>query len=427
MADLALYLESRDTIREALTDIMTRRALSLSIETIDEGRFKEIKRWPKKRIEEIRDRARAAKAETIMNLPRYIDKAVESLERVSCDVYLAKTTNEAQKIVEEIVGEGKIIAKAKTNVGKEMKLTKVLETKGNTVYETDLGDRLIQLDQSSASHALAPALHIPLERMVKRIKEDTGHEVDPTPEALVTAARGKIREFILQANVGITGANFLAAEEGVIGICTNEGNARLVSSLPEEHLIVTGINKIIPSLDDASVIMLMLGIYGLGMPTTTYNSLISGPSRTADIQMNLVLGMHGPSKVHVLLLDNKRSDALGTPLEEALYCLNCGACADVCPAYAAVGPLFGGPNPPFGAIGPIWAAMQHSIEDSVQAGLYFCTLCGKCKEFCPVKIDLPRMLRYLRNQAHIEGLAPPPLDERSERVKTTGNVFGGDE
>jgi len=423
MADLALYLESRDVIREVLADTTTHRARRQSINTIDASRVQELARWSKEKLEKIRGLARAAKEEVISNLDFYIDKAIRALETFNCDVYLAKTTKEAQKIVEEIVGEGKLIAKAKTNVGKEMKLTEILETKGNRVVETDLGDRLVQMDGGPPSHALAPALHISLERMAELIRKETGIAVDPTPEAIVTAARGKIRELAIQADLGITGANFLTAEEGIVGICTNEGNARLVSSLPEEHLIVTGINKLIPSLDQAPAIIQLLGVYGVGMPTTCYTSLISGPSRTGDIQMKLVLGMHGPKKVHVLLLDNKRSEAVGTPLEEALYCLNCGACADVCPAYVAVGPRFG--DLLFGAIGPILAAMQHSIEKAGQAGLYLCTLCGKCKEFCPVQIDLPKILRYLRGQAHREGLAPPPLEERSERVKITGNIFGG--
>jgi len=423
MSDLALYLESRDIVDEALADKVTNLARRKSIKTGDANRTRELARWSREKLDKRRVLARAAKEEVISNLEFYIDKTIRALEAFACDVYLVKTPKEAQKIVEEIVGEDKLIAKAKTTVGKEIKLTEVLETKGNQVIETDLGDRLVQLDGNPPTHALAPALHLTLERIAELIREETGIAVDPIPEAIVAAARGKIRDMAIQADLGITGANFIAAEEGIVGICTNEGNARLVSSLPEEHLIVTGINKLIPSLEQAPAIIELIGLYGLGMPSTCYTSLISGPSRTGDIHMQVVLGMHGPKKVHVLLLDNKRSEAIGTPLEEALYCLNCGACADICPAYTAVGSHFG--DLLFGAIGPIWAAIQHSIERVVQAGLYLCTLCGKCLEFCPVKIDLPKILIYLRGQALRENLAPPPLEERSERVKTTGNVFGG--
>jgi len=423
MGDLAFYLESRDIVDEALADKVTNHARRQGIKTVDVKRAREIARWSSEKLEKRRSLARAAKKEFISNLGYYIEKAMRALEAFDCDVYLTKTSKEAQKIVEEIVGGDKLIVKAKTTVGKEMKLTQTLETIGNRVIETDLGDRLIQLDGSSPSHAIAPAMHLPLERITELIHEDTGIAVEPTPEAIVTAARGKIRDLIIQADLGITGANFITAEEGIIGICTNEGNARLVSSLPEEHIVVTGINKLIPSLEFAPAIIELLGVYSTGIPTTCYTSLISGPSRTSDIQKKTVLGMHGPKKVHVLFLDNKRSEAIGTSLEEALYCINCGACADVCPAYMAVGPRFG--DLLFGAIGPIWAAIQYSIERAVQAGLYYCTLCGKCEEFCPVKIDLPKILIYLRGQALRENLAPPPLEERSERVKTTGNIFGG--
>ncbi|MFX0194614.1 MAG: LUD domain-containing protein [Candidatus Hodarchaeota archaeon] len=423
MGDLTLYLESRDVVSEVLADKVTNRARKQSIKTVDESRTQGLAQWTKEKLEKRRKLARSAKEDTISNLEFYIDKAMQALEAFACNVYLAKTLKEAQKIVEEIVGEGKLIVKAKSTVGKEIKLTEILEAKGNQVVETDLGDRLVQLDGNPPSHALAPALHLPLKRIAELLGEEAGIPVDPTPKAIVDAARGKIREMVIQADLGITGANFIAAEEGIVGICTNEGNARLVSSLPDEHLVVTGINKLIPSLDQAPSIIELIGLYGLGMPSTCYTSLISGPSRTGDIQMRVVLGMHGPKKVHVLLLDNKRSDTVGTPLEAALYCLNCGACADICPAYVAVGSRFG--DLLFGAIGPIWAAIQYSIERAVQAGLYFCTLCGKCAEFCPVKIDLPKILIYLRGQALQENLAPPPLEERSERVKTTGNVFGG--
>lgn len=423
MGDLTLYLESRDVVSEILADKVTNHARKQSIKTVDEYRTRGLAQWSKEKLEKRRALARAAKEEAISNLEFYVDKAMRALEAFACNVYYAKTLKEAQKIVEEIVGEGKLIVKAKSTVGKEIKLTEMLETKGNQVVETDLGDRLVQLDGNPPSHALAPALHLPLERIAELLREETGISVDPTHKAIVDAARGKIRDMVIQADLGITGANFIAAEEGIVGICTNEGNARLVSSFPEEHLVVTGINKLIPSLDQAPAIIELIGLYGLGMQSTCYTSLISGPSRTGDIQMRVVLGMHGPKKVHILLLDNNRSATVGTPLEEALYCLNCGACADICPAYTAVGSRFG--DLLFGAIGPIWASIQHSIERAVQAGLYFCTLCGKCAEYCPVKIDLPKILIYLRGQALRENLAPPPLEERSERVKTTGNVFGG--
>ncbi|MFQ6125845.1 MAG: LUD domain-containing protein [Candidatus Heimdallarchaeota archaeon] len=423
MGNLPLYLESRDVVSEVLANKETNYARKQSIMTVDKSRAQGLAQWSKEKLEKKRALARAAKEEVISNLGFYVDKAMRALEAFACDVYLVKTLKEAQKIVEEIVGEGKLIVKSKSTVGKEMKLTEILETKGNRVVETDLGDRLVQLDGNPPSHALAPALHLPLKRIAELLRVETGIVVDPAPKAIVEAARGKIRDMVIQADLGITGANFIAAEEGIVGICTNEGNARLVSSLPEEHLVVTGINKLIPSLEQAPAIIELIGLFGLGMPSTCYTSLISGPSRTGDIQMQVVLGMHGPKKVHVLLLDNKRSDAIGTPLEEALFCLNCGACADVCPAYMAIGSRFG--DLLFGAIGPIWASIQHSIEKAVQAGLYFCTLCGKCAEFCPVKIDLPKILIYLRGQALRENLVPPPLEERSERVKTTGNVFGG--
>jgi len=423
MPDLALYLESRDIIRDALADSTTFQARKQGIQTVDRYRRQQLAKWPKKQLDQLRDSTRAAKADIISNLQRYTNQVIEALTAFDCNVYLAKTVDEAQNIIKMIVGENKLIIKSKTNVGKELELTKILETQKNRIIETDLGDRLVQMDQSSPSHPLAPAIHIPLDRMVELISADVGKTVEPTPKSIVAAARGKIRQYMIDADIGITGANFIAAAEGIIGVCSNEGNARLVSSLPEEHIIVTGVNKLIPSLDHAPKIIKLLSLYGLGMVATCYTSLISGPSRTGDIQFKLVLGMHGPKKVHVVLLDNERSNAIGTPLEEALYCLNCGTCADVCPAYAAVGPRFG--DVYAGAIGPIWAAIQHSVEKAVQSGLYYCTMCEKCKEFCPVKIDLPKILRYIRGQAHQADLSPEPLDERSTRVKTTGDVFGG--
>ncbi len=344
-------------------------------------------------LEELARRLRKAKEEVIKNLDHYVEQTMKSVERNGGKAYLARDSKEAREIVGKIVGSGKKVVMGKSMVAFEVGLRKYLQSLGNEVWETDLGELLIQLLDEPPSHIIGPALHLTKERVAKIFREKLGADVDEsTPhEKLVEVARKFLREKFLTADVGITGANAVAADTGSIVLIENEGNIRLSSSVPPVHVAITGIDKIVPTLEYAFIETMVQSAYA-GLYPPTYVNLTSGPSSTADIEHKRVSPAHGPKEFHLVLVDNGRSEiAKDEKLWEGLLCIRCGRCHFHCPVYRALDGKFGVP-PYSGPMGAMWSYFVY--RDPRPAML--CTHSGNCKDVCPMKINIPKVLEEIK-------------------------------
>jgi L-lactate dehydrogenase complex protein LldG len=336
--------------------------------------------------------------------------------------YLAKDADEARKIFSDIVGEGKLIVKSKSLVSDEIMLNESLESRGNEVYETDLGEFIIQLRKEKPTHIINPSVHVPKEEVAKTFSKLLGRKVDADIPKLVSVARGFLRDKFCNADIGITGANSVAARTGTLFIVENEGNARFVSNAPPVHICLTGIEKVVPTLEDAFKVAEVLPAYASGMLMSAYVSMITSPSRTADIEKTLVYGAHGPKELHVIFIDNGRTEMLKDPVfREALYCIRCGGCMYECPVYRVLGGSFG--HNYFGGIGIIWSAFTTGDDSLVAAAIDACTKCSRCKEVCPVNIDVPRMIEKLKERLAKKGYVSPKHREIKENILESGNPF----
>ena len=289
------------------------------------------------------------------------------------------------------------MVKGKSMVSEEVGLNAYLEAQGLKVVETDLGEWIIQLAGEHPSHLLAPALHKTREQIAVLLNQATGEPADPDNiEAMVKIARRALRQSFIDADIGVTGVNFAMADTGTIAIVTNEGNDRLVATLPPVHIAMLGVEKIVADLDDANAILKLLSRSATGQQQSVYVSYITGPSRTADIELSLTIGVHGPQELHLVLLDNGRLAMRDDPdFREALQCIRCAACANVCPAYQAVGAVFG--HIYTGPIGLMLTAFHHGLEHAA-GPQSLCVSCNACETVCPVGIPLARQILTLRQR-----------------------------
>src|SRR5438477_7043484 len=279
---------------------------------------------------------------------------------------------------------------------------------GVTPVETDLGEYIIQLAHERPSHIIAPAIHKTKGQVAELFSRELKRPGLPAdPEVLTKIAREELREKFLTADLGITGANFAVADTGTVVLVTNEGNGRMVTSLPRVHVAVMGVEKVVPSMSDLMVFLAILAKSATGQKLSVYTTLVQGPRRAGELE--------GPEEFHLVLLDNGRVDQLAGPLREALSCLRCGACLNVCPVYRQIGGHAYGYTYP-GPIGILLTAMLNGTE-SVKDLAHASSLCGACADACPVRIDIPRMLIELRKEVAEQRIAP-----WSERV--VFRVFG---
>lgn len=277
--------------------------------------IKILNRYPE--IAEKAKRIRKVKEEALRRIDELIDEAVKSLKSANAKPYYAETAGDAREIIGRIVGSGKVVVMSKSMAAEEIKLREHLESLGNEVWETDLGQLLVQLEEGKPMHTVAPAIHMTRERAAKLVEEKLGVKVDPDKiNEIVAAVRRFLREKFVKADVGITGANALAADTGSLVLVENEGNIRLVSSLPRIHIAVVPIDKIVPTISDALDVALVQAAFA-GLYPPTYISVITGPSSTGDIELVRVYGAHGPQELHVVLLDNGRKRALGNPFSRS--------------------------------------------------------------------------------------------------------------
>jgi L-lactate dehydrogenase complex protein LldF len=276
-------------------------------------------------------------------------------------------------------------------VTEEIHLSPALEKVGIKVWETDFGEYIVQLRDEPPYHIVTPAMHLNRGQIAKLFREKVDPKIDSDdPAYLMGAARRKLRQAFFAAEMGISGANFLVADAGVIAISTNEGNGRLCTSVPRIHVVVTGIEKVIPRLEDLAVLWPVLATSGTGQGITTYSTLIGGPRQPGEVD--------GPEEFHVVLVDNGRSQLLADPEQrEVLHCIRCGACLNICPVFRHVGGHTYGTTYP-GPIGSVLTPHLAGIKEFKHLS-YASSLCGACTSVCPVKIDLHHHLLQNRRNA----------------------------
>lgn len=346
-----------------------------------------------------RDELRPVKEYAIGHLAELVDRSVARLQDNGFIVFRARTAGEAVDYILKLV-QGGVVVKSKSNAVKEIGLVDALVAAGATVVETDLGDRICQMGNIPASHPIGPALHVPVQKVADLFAAETGQPVPPVPEEIVKVARETLRQRFFEAGVGISGANAICADTGSVVVMENEGNIRCVTNLPPVHIIVAGIEKIVPTLEDGIKVARAAGLYGMGLDFATYVSVISGPSRTHTVEGRVVYGLQGPGEVHIVLLEEGRWEAVKEGFAESLYCINCGSCLGRCPVYGELGERYG--HKYFGGIGVIHAAFGSGLDKALEAGLPLCLGCRKCVAACPVRIDTPGMIQRLRERAVAE-------------------------
>jgi L-lactate utilization protein LutB len=339
-------------------------------------------------------RLRKARKRAIGN-EALLNQAISNLRQNGMKVHRADSREQAVSFVLREIGNNKLIVKSKSNLTKEIRLNEALEIAGINVIETDIGDRIIQLCGDVPSHPTGPASHLTRHDIAKILTEHFGKKVESTPAAIVELLRNEISTYIDRSGRGITGANAIAAEEGAILLLHNEGNILQVSMRPEKHIVIAGIDKIYPNIEEAMNMLKIQTFCATGSLATSFVNIISSPSQTADIEKQLIKGVHGPRELCVILVDNHRGDIARSEYKDLLCCIGCGQCLLVCPAYGVYGNRFG-VDSHLGGKGLVYSALSNDNSAESDKGLGMCLSCRKCRQNCPVDIDIPSMVTKLR-------------------------------
>ncbi|GAA4329891.1 LutB/LldF family L-lactate oxidation iron-sulfur protein [Mucilaginibacter gynuensis] len=348
-------------------------------------------------LENAKRKAHVIKWKVMENLDKLLPEFESNFQRRGGKVIWANDAEEANKEILNILQRvgAKTVVKSKSMATEEIHLNEFLQNNQVEAIETDLGEYILQLLGQAPYHIVTPAMHLSKEDIAKLFNEKFGTPIDATPEQITQKARELLREKYLQAEVGITGANFLIADSGSIAISENEGNARLSTSFPKVHIAVVGIEKLIPSITDLDLFWPMLATHGTGQNLTVYNTILSGPRQANETD--------GPDEMYVVLLDNGRTNLLAQKDQrQGLYCIRCGACLSACPVYQNIG----GHSYQATYSGPIGSIITPHTDgmDKFKHLSYASSLCGKCSEVCPVKIDIHKMLLLNRRDAVNSGL-----------------------
>ena len=392
MSETAASFIAKSTIKAA--DLEHRRKINFNI-----SKYNAVVPIGKSQFTDVnitRERAKNIKWDAIENLDKYLLEFEQKITARGATVIWANDTAEAQEAIGTICKERncKTLVKSKSMVTEEIHLNDFLEASGIESVETDLGEYIQQLDGEPPYHIVTPAMHKSKEDVAKLFATKLGTKPDLTPEELTQVARIKLREKYTEAQVGVTGANFLIADIGGIAITENEGNGRLSCAWPKTHIAVVGIEKMIPSIHDLPLFWPLLATYGTGQKVTVYNSILTGPKQAGESD--------GPEEMFVILLDNGRTNLLANPTaREALYCIRCGACLNACPVYKNIGghsyeTTYSGP------IGKVITPYLSGVDEYKHLS-NASSLCGNCTEVCPMRINLHELLLDNRHEAVTQG------------------------
>jgi L-lactate dehydrogenase complex protein LldG len=384
-----------DRALKASEDRDLRRLFNKIVPSISDRVYSILKAYPY--IERLADEVSRIKRYSVEHLEELLKQAMGSVEKVGGKAYFASDAEEARRIIGDIVGSGKVVIKGKSMITEEIGLNEHLRRLGNEVWETDLGMLIIQMGGERPGHPVIPALHLSKDRVAEYLKRgsvdvDRGLEI----RDIVRRVRVFMRDKFVKADVGITGANAFAADTGATVTVENESNNRLSSALPEVHIVVASIDKIVPTLEDAvKVAMVQAAFAGLYPPT--YINIIAGPSSTADIEYERVYGAHGPREYHVVFIDNGRLEASRDPvLSDILRCIRCGRCLIECPVYQTIGPAWGS-GPYNGPMGIAWLQVTRGVEEAGPLSM-LCIHAGNCREVCPLHIDIPSIMQMIKSR-----------------------------
>ncbi|MFS0559541.1 LutB/LldF family L-lactate oxidation iron-sulfur protein [Terribacillus sp. 179-K 1B1 HS] len=392
----------KDNVNKQMEDTFMRGAVAGAQERLRTRRLdaaEELGNW-----EEWRSHGEEIRQHTLDHLDYYLQELSENLQKRGGHVFFAATAEEANDYVKDIVKEkrAKKILKAKSMVTEEIGLNAVLEQEGCDVIETDLGEYILQLDDHDPpSHIVTPALHKNKEQIKDVFTEKLEYKLTSKPEELALHAREKLRQEFLQADIGITGCNFAIAESGSVGLVTNEGNAGMVSDLPDTQICVMGMERIVPTFEEFEVLVGLLTRSAVGQKLTSYITALTGPRTAGEVD--------GPSEFHLVIVDNGRSGILGTEFQSVLQCIRCAACINVCPVYRHIGghsynSIYPGP------IGAVLTPLLGGYDDFKELP-YASTLCAACTDACPVKIPLHQLLHRHR-QVIVEKEGRAPISEK---------------
>ena len=391
------------------------------------GRIEPLIKSPK--IQALQKRVIDIRKDAIDNNEELIAIAKESFKENDIDCFYANDDEEARKILLDLINEEieksnidrneVYIAKSKSNTLREIDASQFLEEQGMIIVETDLGDRILQLkkDDNSPVHPTGPASHLTVHDIADIVNESMNLDLPAEPKPIMEAVREDVLNLIDKSFIGISGTNSIAAEDGAILMVHNEGNISLVQS-KKIHIIVAGIDKLVPMIEDCVSIGKLETAFATGKPLTSYINIVAGPSKTADIEKKLLKNMYGAEKVAVILLDNGRKEAF----KECLWCIGCGNCIVSCPVYNSIGNKFGFHS----YLGGRGVAMSRYLKDnkvSVDSGLYMCTLCGLCTENCPVLTPTSEIIENLRNETQKEGLSRESHKKIRDNIKDKGSPY----
>lgn len=389
-------LPFHDRAQQQIDDDIMRKAVAKAQDVIGANRLKIMSELGD--VDGWRDRAAQIRDYVLENLDALLYQLSEKVAQNGGHVYFAKTKEDATNYIREVCRQknAKKVVKSKSMVTEEIGMNHVLMDDGIQVIETDLGEYILQVAGDKPSHVVVPAIHRDRVQIRKALHEKLGYAGPDTPEEMTAFLRKKMRQDFLTADVGVSGCNFAVAETGSICLVTNEGNARLTTTLPKTHIAVMGMERIAPTFQEVDVLITMLARSAVGARLTGYNTWLTAPREAGDAD--------GPEEFHLVILDNGRSEILGSAFKEILRCIRCGACMNTCPCYREIGGHGYGSIYP-GPLGAVITPLLGGYEEYKDLP-YVCTLCTACDMVCPVEIPLSKLILKHRKSEVEQGIRP---------------------
>lgn len=380
-------------------------------------------------IKELQERVIEIRKNAINKNQELIKIAQKSFKENDINCLFAKDEKEAQNLILDIISQeieennynknNIKIAKSKSNTLREITIHELLESKNYQIIETDLGDRILQLKEhdNNPTHPTGPASHLTVNDIAEIVNNAMGTNLPPKPRPIMETVREDVLTQLSESNIGLSGANSIAAKDGSLVLIHNEGNISIVAS-KKLHILLVGIDKLVETLEESISIAKLETVYATGKPTTSYMNVISGPSKTADIEKKLLKNMYGAEKVVVILLDNGRSQAI----KECLWCIGCGNCIVSCPVYNIIGNEFGYSSY-LGGRGVAMSKFLKGDKTSFDSGIYKCTLCGNCTKNCPVSTPTNKIIENMRSDLQKNNLYKNEHKKIKDNIKNKGSPY----